>query len=634
MEDIFIHSLNIEEFTVDDFFNMFKDNAFEKYLEYKPDNWLRRFYLFCSDTYDYRYGNYAYSMKNCRMFRSSTDKMCRSDEIFILHKWVSLIDEDTPVIKDCFISKTRNDGNSKIEDFFFDVMDIREYGPDIEAEKALKRIQNSESIDNSYFKDMLKLAKYRLSENYNPDIDFENVSIFLGEDSDDKHFTKAKCIVIGSPYSNFGSIVSDAYSDVYCLWRGYKEHYTNRELEIFLKFAKLCGATNKLEIIRRSAEYNPLFFTRLKSESKNTGYGCNTDYTIKNLEELLRKGDLRISKMIWQVLLENGDPYICKYHYAEYAPNRSVQRKRCDSSLICYLKEYNWVPDKNGKLFRPVDILVEDINIDFKYDENNVLLKALKFGEGLMQETEKVREAWRIVAEAEAKYNRSPMSLSREEEEMIWEKRRRDGALLDSTIISSPKELLRSQTKRAAHSDNVSDTKDDNLNKNRPNTAQVLKDIENTITNKETIPYVRRRFFTQVIDSSRQEKSILQDWYHGICQMCGTKIIGYNGKAHFVAKNIINTQDISRVLSPSIPLGWNSLSLCPNCAAKYLVCSKDITSLYDQILNIKVNEKGEDVISLVIQLDENPQYIQYNKEHFLALQEVFIWLDKISEDNT
>ena len=114
--------------------------------------------------------------------------------------------------------------------------------------------------------------------------------------------------------------------------------------------------------------------------------------------------------------------------------------------------------------------------------------------------------------------------------------------------------------------------------------------------------------------------------------MCGTMIVGYNQVPHFVAKNIINTQIIPANLRHTMELGWNSLCLCPNCAMKYDVCSRDISSLYEQILEKPIGEGKTSKVILTIELNGKNQSICYEPEHFWALKKVIQLLDNETKD--
>ena len=74
-------------------------------------------------------------------------------------------------------------------------------------------------------------------------------------------------------------------------------------------------------------------------------------------------------------------------------------------------------------------------------------------------------------------------------------------------------------------------------------------------------------------------------------------------------------------------LCWNSVCLCPNCAAKYENCSKDISVLYKQIITSRIT-KNTTKIMLDFELNNKKVAITYNTKHFLALRKVISLIDE------
>ena len=66
---------------------------------------------------------------------------------------------------------------------------------------------------------------------------------------------------------------------------------------------------------------------------------------------------------------------------------------------------------------------------------------------------------------------------------------------------------------------------------------------------------------------------------------------------------------------------------CPNCAAKYDVCNKDLGGLYDQIMQQVTSASVDGFIVLTIELDGKIQEIHYTSEHFLALKKSLQLID-------
>ena len=121
--------------------------------------------------------------------------------------------------------------------------------------------------------------------------------------------------------------------------------------------------------------------------------------------------------------------------------------------------------------------------------------------------------------------------------------------------------------------------------------------------------------------SSDEERTFLEGEYDGICQICQKKIVKHNGAPYFEAINIIAFNKLPEKFSASSYLGWNSLCLCPNCAAEYNNCSKKISTMYSQIITTPVIPESEDPIIITIEMPEGKErHIKYSPRHFLALK--------------
>lgn len=122
--------------------------------------------------------------------------------------------------------------------------------------------------------------------------------------------------------------------------------------------------------------------------------------------------------------------------------------------------------------------------------------------------------------------------------------------------------------------------------------------------------------------SNKEERMFLEQEYDGACQICKERIMKYNGDVYFEAINVIKYSKLPDKLANSSKFGWNSLCLCPNCAAKYNYSSKKISSLYDQVMELEVIPGSDETIDICIELPANrKRYIHYSPRHFMALKE-------------
>ena len=122
--------------------------------------------------------------------------------------------------------------------------------------------------------------------------------------------------------------------------------------------------------------------------------------------------------------------------------------------------------------------------------------------------------------------------------------------------------------------------------------------------------------------SNKDERAFLEQEYDGVCQICGEQILKHNGDVYFEAINVIKYNELPEELNNSSKFGWNSLCLCPNCAAKYNYSSKKISDLYEQVMKLEVIPGSEETIDICIELPKGrKKYIHYTPRHFMALKE-------------
>lgn len=125
-------------------------------------------------------------------------------------------------------------------------------------------------------------------------------------------------------------------------------------------------------------------------------------------------------------------------------------------------------------------------------------------------------------------------------------------------------------------------------------------------------------------ESSPEERAFLEQEYGGVCQICQKQILKYNDEPYFEAINIIKTSNLDDRLLPTMQYGWNSLCLCPNCAAEYNNCSKKISTIYEQVIEAEVEPGSDEAIKIQIEMPEGRRrFIAYSPRHMIALQRAF-----------
>ena len=161
-----------------------------------------------------------------------------------------------------------------------------------------------------------------------------------------------------------------------------------------------------------------------------------------------------------------------------------------------------------------------------------------------------------------------------------------------------------------------------NLDKRRLKLEKEFDDREEPQTSIKKLQFVLEKPGTE-------EKTFVRNEYHGHCQICGNEgILTSKGKRYFEAINIFNTGKLDESLQLNLELGWNTLSLCPNCAAKFKYSQITISSLIEQAQHIDINAAQSSFFDISINLEGKPTTVRFTPKHLLALQ---VAIKKIKE---
>lgn len=631
--DAFYKSLNIQRFTNEDFISLFNTrnrDKTEKLMSEKSDDWVKQFYYRCakidqSDYTDEEFEEYGSGiettiqtdMLKSRVIRGTDGKLYRPGKIYILPKNVTLQTRSTPIVKPDFIIPTSDKDfkAKKIHKFFFNRLFINEYGPRAEIKQLLQRYHNNDwEEDRQYYNDLLSFAKYFSDAPSDYDLlkEISNLKLFLFAQEDDLYAECAHKIYLGRSYGNeLGELLSEFYR-MPCLADVYKDHYDESQLKQFLKLASQCGIKSQLSIQRQSATEHPLFYWKLKSFGTETIYKTDYDWAIPGLNGLLKKQSPIINKNLLETVKNCSE-----YHFtAQYSPNSKSRGKTCESTLIYDLEQHPWLLGKDGNMHKPSEIAVEELDESFVVLPESALAKTLGIDSLSRRASNDEQERRRREEELNQKaqeMGKCVVDRAEFESYQQWKvKRNRIKEQSDPVQERSVNELLKQQNR-----DEASESPENITARNNS-----WKDISATIKNANANVHVMK-LYSKITASNKEEKTQLWQWYHGVCQMCGTSIETYNKKRHFIANNIIYTQDLSIPLRQTTYLAWNSLSLCPNCAAKYRYCSKNLDGLYKQITTRRAPNGSEEIV-LEIEINNQVQKIHFTPEHFQILQKA-VW---------
>ena len=98
---------------------------------------------------------------------------------------------------------------------------------------------------------------------------------------------------------------------------------------------------------------------------------------------------------------------------------------------------------------------------------------------------------------------------------------------------------------------------------------------------------------------NKEEKQFLYNQYSGKCQVCSKRIIKKDGSYYFEAINLMNTSVLEEKYLAGLSLGWNSLCMCPNCAAEYQHGAVSLYDFKDKVLDLTIDKNVDGIFNIV-----------------------------------
>lgn len=397
-EDQFLESLNITRWDWYDLAEIFEPNEDERQLIYKliikkDDRWLQSLYSLLGEMIEEHY--ISVSLGDCRIVRvnikDEVDHVYPGQAFFPFNgNCETELPENSYFVRRESYSKRNKKSEHAIS--FLEYVGVKEFNARTVIELELKDIEsNPPSIDdNSYFKKVRKYIAYWKGEPSEAEL-FKRYSFLFGRciskgffrfdryEPESLSLFKANNIALGSDYEDTGLDSAVEIHKKNILWEGYAKKFIGDELKDFVSFVKAIGVMFRLEVVRSQVYYNPNRNELWQdcSGTRETHTGINEDYTIEGIVHYIEEPSISLSRAIWNCLIKAKS----NYAKARYRPNKQYPTREAESQLVCNLKKYAWIPDRNGNFKNPEDMAHADLRTDFVYDDNNGLLTAIGFGD-------------------------------------------------------------------------------------------------------------------------------------------------------------------------------------------------------------------------------------------------------------
>lgn len=598
-EDQFLESLRISLWDWAELSCVFNPDEDESLLIHelvrsKDDQWVQSLYSLLGELFEE--GEYI-DVEGCRIVRVNMDgKVAHVEpsQAFLPCNEEDSRRKDLP--EGSYFVKKETYFNKKKREYavsFLEHIGVNEFNARAIIELELKDIEsNPPSIDDdSYFKKIKKYIAYWKDEPSEAEL-FKKHSFlfgrFFGEfffkgffrfarnDPKKLFLVEANYIALGSDYEDTGLDSAVEVHKKHILWEGYAKKFINDELKDFISFVKAIGVMFRFEVVRSQVYYNPNRSELWKDcyRTRKTQTGINEDYTIEGLIEYIEEPSVPISRMIWNCLVQAKS----KCAKARYRPNQQYPTREAESQLVCNLKKYAWIPDKNGGFKKPEDMTHADLRPDFVYDDNNGLLTAIGFGDQEKKRSSEyylkdkaARDAGFADAEEQEKWRMlKDLGISVDDLLAQYKQPLNDTADYELPERSSGKSSVR-QKRLAEEADNAPER----VGEKRTRTIQSNKPIV-----KEEARLYLKDNYTNFDDSM-------------ICQICKTELPfrQRDGSYYFEAVEFFPD---ARKFHPQ-----NYLSLCPNHAAMFKLVNdsesieSELTNLVDEV-ELPIVLAGED----------------------------------------
>jgi hypothetical protein len=607
-ENNFLESLGIEDWGLKqliDIFDPYSNHSEEEilsWIETKSDDWMLNLYALLNDITSSSINR----IKNFPIVRINSDKHILAQNAYFA------IDQNTPasninIVKPTVYIRNNNQAPDKNAYAFLEKVGVNQFDTVAIIKLKLKRYQSSESkVDKNHYEDIKQFIRFFKSDSYDGEL-FRTAKFLLGELDNKLYWQSADEICLDEPFMKTGLSELVHIHHKKKLWSGYAQNLSKSELQNFINFIKniedgswlvTTKVMYKLEIIYlkgQEARNNPLNPYKDIKDSSWTDNGTAKDYSIQHLSKYLSEKTITASRLVWDILTNSEN---C-YKEATFQPNRNYPERKVDSQLIHKLKNFAWIPNKNGEFCKPEFVTRATLHPDFLFNDANGLLTAIEFGKADKAKSAEYEEKNKI-ARLQGFESSEEMEKARE----LFKKMKAAG--------KSPAEI------EAFLSPKKADFSKDKVN-NPEKRVERIKEIKNPS------PEYRTDASERNVVVKREIKNYLKKHYTDegrlCCQICKESMPFKldDGNYYFEAIQLI--EGIENV--------FNYIALCPTDAAKFKyannskgIVNKNIRELANRIEEEINNSQNKDN-SISLNLAGNEEELTFSPVHLLDLKAIF-----------
>lgn len=622
--EFFFNQFNIETYTMENFLNeLSKDSCFfdELFQENTNIEYMRHLYYMLSQVRD-RERQYIYSTRSWSAAMKKKEALhevkfilckdgnlhCASEGLFFETDYKPMYIRN-PIYVD--LGKGNKERTESLRDFFI-LLGVQDMTIQLDT---MSEIENTTDSDDVVLK-LLEIIDYYKEKGEVEE--FLESAFILARRADDQQLGKVKasecCWDDTVHFFYKGEVDYIVAMDCY-------QSLNNDEWQIFKEiFIKLKGKVAPViyscDVDWSHPEYKNLNTNRERYDTKDS-----FDYTITGigrLEQIPQDGLYKEALLLWETVVKDKN---MNHHKAYYRPNQSAPRQEFDSKVAWYLKRIKWIPDRNGEFKRPCDITEEELCDGYEYtSQAAVFLNNIGFGDSSMAPDNVITNLENAGIKV-SDVDRELLGATDEEKEALarFLKAQREQAKKGKSLT----EALADENKdQSEYEDDDDYGRDKSIRDPQGRAERQQKEFEEGLERGNAIKRVLH--YTYSSKTSPIEKQFIKEEYKGVCQICGREPIRkYKGDVYFEAINIISTAHLDKQLLNNIAAGWNTLCLCPNCAAEYRYCAKNLDTFEEQVEQTVVEPRKGDDVTISIQLKGKPTQIKFTPRHFIALQSAF-----------
>ncbi|MCL7762657.1 hypothetical protein MPF19_04460 [Polaribacter sp. Z014] len=342
-------------------------------------------------------------------------------------------------------------------------------------------------------------------------------------------------------------LLSDLYNKI-----NYKDDFTS--------ILQSLNVNIRIPISKKEATHHRNFSKRLYDRGTTSYYTISEDYEIIDLDQLLIEDSLPINQLIWSTMVKANSRVLT----ARYRRIKTSKTNIDSSTLVYDLIENAWIPDKNGKFYKPCDISKEMLPDNFKYDNENGWLTEIKFGEAITKNNAEYKEKEKAAKELsglppETLMNMKQCGITTDDIQKLIDEKVNDQykKLAKPNLIVAISKHSRKIDKTEAHID------PDVITNEKKYKEKSQEQLERNI--KKSSKYNKRYDSSYKVKIGKNEtREFLKTQYKGHCQICGFTFDLKDNKGKYFEMFDWISEKVTKQETNLIEAG-SSLCLCPTC---------------------------------------------------------------------